>query len=78
MHWWHTVLYCVEQRTRTRSTHTQHTAHSQLAENRVVAARVATSQVIKALALGASAVLLGRPILWGLAWKGEAGVESGA
>lgn len=32
------------------------------------------SDVIKALALGASAVLLGRPYLWGLAVDGESGV----
>ena len=32
------------------------------------------TDVIKALALGANAVLLGRPILWGLATAGEAGV----
>jgi 4-hydroxymandelate oxidase len=29
--------------------------------------------VVKALALGASAVLVGRPLLWGLAVDGEAG-----
>jgi L-lactate dehydrogenase (cytochrome) len=33
------------------------------------------SDVVKALALGARAVLLGRPYLWGLACGGEAGVE---
>jgi 4-hydroxymandelate oxidase len=33
------------------------------------------SEVVKALALGARAVLLGRPILWGLAVDGEAGVR---
>ena len=33
------------------------------------------TDVIKALALGARAVLLGRPILWGLALAGQAGVE---
>lgn len=33
------------------------------------------TDVVKALALGASAVLLGRPILWGLAAGGQAGVE---
>jgi 4-hydroxymandelate oxidase len=33
------------------------------------------TDVLKALALGAKAVLLGRPILWGLAVGGEAGVE---
>ncbi len=32
------------------------------------------TDVVKALALGARAVLLGRPILWGLALDGEAGV----
>jgi isopentenyl diphosphate isomerase/L-lactate dehydrogenase-like FMN-dependent dehydrogenase len=32
------------------------------------------TDVLKALALGARAVLLGRPILWGLAARGEAGV----
>lgn len=32
------------------------------------------SDVIKALALGADAVLLGRPVVWGLAAGGEAGV----
>ena len=31
--------------------------------------------VLKALALGARAVLVGRPILWGLAVNGQAGVE---
>jgi isopentenyl diphosphate isomerase/L-lactate dehydrogenase-like FMN-dependent dehydrogenase len=34
------------------------------------------SDVIKALALGADAVLLGRPYLWGLALEGKAGVET--
>lgn len=33
------------------------------------------SDVVKALALGARAVLVGRPYLWGLAWDGQAGVE---
>lgn len=33
------------------------------------------TDVLKALALGAKAVLLGRPILWGLAVAGQAGVE---
>lgn len=33
------------------------------------------SDVVKALALGANAVLVGRPILWGLAVGGEAGVR---
>jgi 4-hydroxymandelate oxidase len=31
--------------------------------------------VLKALALGASAVQVGRPVLWGLATGGQAGVE---
>ncbi len=34
------------------------------------------TDVLKALALGAKAVLLGRPILWGLAADGERGVET--
>jgi isopentenyl diphosphate isomerase/L-lactate dehydrogenase-like FMN-dependent dehydrogenase len=33
------------------------------------------TDVVKALALGARAVLIGRPYLWGLAAEGEAGVE---
>lgn len=33
------------------------------------------TDVLKALALGAKAVLLGRPILWGLAVAGESGVQ---
>ncbi len=33
------------------------------------------TDVLKALALGASAVLIGRPVLWGLAADGEAGVR---
>jgi isopentenyl diphosphate isomerase/L-lactate dehydrogenase-like FMN-dependent dehydrogenase len=33
------------------------------------------TDVIKALALGARAVLVGRPLLWGLAWDGEAGAR---
>jgi 4-hydroxymandelate oxidase len=33
------------------------------------------TDVVKALALGARAVLIGRPVLWGLAAEGEAGVE---
>jgi 4-hydroxymandelate oxidase len=33
------------------------------------------TDILKALALGAKAVLLGRPILWGLAVNGEAGVQ---
>jgi lactate 2-monooxygenase len=34
------------------------------------------ADVVKALALGADAVLLGRPYLWGLALDGQAGVET--
>jgi len=34
------------------------------------------TDVLKALALGAQGVFLGRPILWGLAVNGEAGVKS--
>ncbi|NEP11547.1 MAG: alpha-hydroxy-acid oxidizing protein [Symploca sp. SIO2C1] len=33
------------------------------------------TDILKALALGAKAVLLGRPVLWGLALQGEAGVH---
>jgi isopentenyl diphosphate isomerase/L-lactate dehydrogenase-like FMN-dependent dehydrogenase len=33
------------------------------------------ADVFKALALGARAVLIGRPVLWGLAVGGSAGVE---
>jgi isopentenyl diphosphate isomerase/L-lactate dehydrogenase-like FMN-dependent dehydrogenase len=33
------------------------------------------SDVLKALALGARAVMVGRPLLWGLAWDGEAGAR---
>jgi 4-hydroxymandelate oxidase len=33
------------------------------------------TDVVKALARGARAVLLGRPLLWGLAWRGEEGVR---
>jgi 4-hydroxymandelate oxidase len=33
------------------------------------------TDVVKALALGAHAVLMGRPILWGLAIDGEQGVD---
>jgi pre-mycofactocin synthase len=32
--------------------------------------------VVKALALGARAVMIGRPYLWGLAADGQAGVEN--
>ncbi|KAI9933134.1 hypothetical protein AWENTII_002844 [Aspergillus wentii] len=34
------------------------------------------SDVFKALALGADFVLVGRPVLWGLAYKGQEGVEA--
>lgn len=34
------------------------------------------SDVVKALALGARAVMIGRPYLWGLAAEGQAGVEN--
>ena len=34
------------------------------------------SDVVKALALGAKAVLIGRAYLWGLAANGQAGVEN--
>lgn len=34
------------------------------------------ADVVKALALGADAVLLGRPYIWGLALEGQAGVET--
>jgi len=34
------------------------------------------SDIVKALALGADAVLLGRPYIWGLALEGQAGVEA--
>ncbi|HBP4677473.1 TPA: alpha-hydroxy-acid oxidizing protein, partial [Pseudomonas aeruginosa] len=33
------------------------------------------SDVLKAMALGADGVLLGRPVLWGLAAQGQPGVE---
>ncbi|XP_077883224.1 2-Hydroxyacid oxidase 2 isoform X2 [Ictidomys tridecemlineatus] len=33
------------------------------------------TDVLKALALGAKCIFLGRPILWGLAYKGEDGIE---
>jgi isopentenyl diphosphate isomerase/L-lactate dehydrogenase-like FMN-dependent dehydrogenase len=33
------------------------------------------TDVVKAIALGARAVLIGRPVLWGLAADGEAGVR---
>jgi len=34
------------------------------------------ADVIKAVALGARAVMIGRPYLWGLAADGQAGVEN--
>lgn len=34
------------------------------------------TDVLKALAIGADAVFVGRPVLWGLAVKGEEGVEN--
>ena len=34
------------------------------------------TDIVKALAMGAAAVLLGRPVLWGLAVGGEEGVRS--
>ncbi|KAH8895589.1 S-2-hydroxy-acid oxidase, partial [Thozetella sp. PMI_491] len=34
------------------------------------------SDIVKAVALGADAVLIGRPVLWGLAFNGQAGVET--
>src|SRR4030095_14296039 len=34
------------------------------------------TDVLKALALGARAVMVGRPVLWGLAVDGEAGVSA--
>ena len=33
------------------------------------------TDVLKALAMGARAVFIGRPVLWGLAYKGQEGVE---
>lgn len=33
------------------------------------------TDVLKALALGAKMVFIGRPVLWGLTWKGQEGVE---
>ncbi len=33
------------------------------------------SDVFKALALGARAVFIGRPVVWGLSYAGELGVE---
>ena len=34
------------------------------------------TDILKALAFGAKGVLLGRPVMWGLAAYGEAGVQS--
>ncbi|XP_041051904.1 hydroxyacid oxidase 2-like isoform X2 [Carcharodon carcharias] len=34
------------------------------------------TDVLKALALGANCVFIGRPVIWGLAYKGEEGVKS--
>jgi 4-hydroxymandelate oxidase len=34
------------------------------------------TDVLKALALGAKAVLIGRPVVWGLSWDGAAGVQT--
>ncbi|MEE2755622.1 MAG: alpha-hydroxy acid oxidase [Myxococcota bacterium] len=34
------------------------------------------TDIVKALALGAKAVLVGRPIIWGLAYDGQTGVET--
>ena len=33
------------------------------------------TDVLKALAMGARAVFIGRPVLWGLAYNGQEGVE---
>ena len=33
------------------------------------------TDVLKALAMGARAVFIGRPVLWGLAYNGQKGVE---
>lgn len=33
------------------------------------------TDIVKALALGARAVLIGRPVVWGLSWNGAAGIE---
>ncbi len=33
------------------------------------------TDVLKALAMGARAVFIGRPVLWGLAYQGREGVE---
>jgi (S)-2-hydroxy-acid oxidase len=34
------------------------------------------SEIVKAIALGADAVLIGRPVLWGLSFDAQAGVET--
>ena len=34
------------------------------------------TDIVKAVALGARAVLIGRPLVWGLAWDGAAGIET--
>jgi 4-hydroxymandelate oxidase len=34
------------------------------------------TDIVKALARGARAVLIGRPLVWGLAWDGAAGIET--
>jgi 4-hydroxymandelate oxidase len=34
------------------------------------------TDVLKALALGAKAVLIGRPVVWGLSWDGASGIET--
>jgi len=34
-----------------------------------------TQDIFKALALGADFVYIGRPVLWGLAYGGQSGVE---
>jgi len=36
------------------------------------------TDVLKALAMGAKAVFIGRPVLWGLAYKVFMGFESGS
>jgi 4-hydroxymandelate oxidase len=33
------------------------------------------TDIVKALALGARAVLIGRPVVWGLSWNGAGGIE---
>ncbi|MBA4078119.1 MAG: alpha-hydroxy-acid oxidizing enzyme, partial [Cyanobacteria bacterium PR.023] len=34
------------------------------------------TDILKALAMGAKAVMIGRPVLWGLALSGQSGVEA--